>query len=80
MKTTVIISKSRDTYTADLVGRFGGGHSGKAGMTSFDAAAMAARYMLRYAQTNPEGGELMAPPEVLEHVPRHLWSIPPTAE
>lgn len=31
--------------------------------------------MLEYAQTNPNGGDLMAPSEVLELVPNHLRSI-----
>ena len=31
--------------------------------------------MIEYAQANPEGGDLMAPPEVLELVPAHLRSI-----
>jgi hypothetical protein len=32
--------------------------------------------MLRYAAANPEGGDLMAPPEVMEMVPEHLRSVP----
>jgi hypothetical protein len=31
--------------------------------------------MCDYAQTNKEGGDLMAPPEVLELVPEHLRSV-----
>jgi hypothetical protein len=31
--------------------------------------------MLEYAQSNPDGGDLMAPPEVLDLVPAHLRSI-----
>jgi hypothetical protein len=36
--------------------------------------------MIEYAQSNPEGGELMAPPDVMEYVPDHLRSIPAHAE
>jgi hypothetical protein len=32
--------------------------------------------MIQYAQSNPEGGDLMAPPEVLDLVPEHLRSVP----
>lgn len=80
MRSTVIISKRGDGYISTVAGRFGGGHQGaRCGLTPFDAAASAARYMIEYAQSNPEGGDLMAPPEVLEHVPEHLHSVPATA-
>jgi hypothetical protein len=76
MRTTVIIRKRGAGYISDVSGRFGGGHSGsRAGLTPFDAATTAARYMVEYAQSNQEGGDLMAPPEVLELVPEHLRSI-----
>jgi hypothetical protein len=32
--------------------------------------------MIRYASINPDGGDLMAPAEVLDLVPEHLRSIP----
>ena len=77
MKTTVIITKRGEGYISSIQGRFGGGHTGaRAGLTPFDTAATAARYMIEYAQSNPEGGILMAPPEVMEHVPEHLRSVP----
>ncbi len=76
MRTTVIIRKRGDGYVSDVSGKFGGGHSGsRCGLTPYDAAASAAKYMIEYAQSNPEGGDLMAPPEVLELVPAHLHSI-----
>lgn len=77
MRTTVIIAKRGEGYISTVSGKFGGGHQGaRAGLTPFEAAAAAARYMIEYAQSNPEGGDLMAPPEVLEQVPEHLRSIP----
>lgn len=77
MRATIIIRKRGEGYIADVSGRFGGGHKGtRAGITPFDAATTAARYMIEYAQSNPEGGDLMAPPEVMDHVPPHLRSIP----
>lgn len=79
MRTTVIITKRGDGYISTVSGRHGGGHQGaRCGLTPFDAAASAARYMIEYAQSNPEGGDLVAPPEVLEHVPGHLHSVPAT--
>ena len=78
MRTTVIITRRGEGYISTVSGRFGGGHQGaRAGLTAYDAAARAARLMIEYAQGNPNGGDLMAPPEVLELVPEHLRSIAP---
>lgn len=79
MRSTIIISKRGPGYISTVSGRFGGGHQGaRCGLTAQDAAAAAARYMIEYAQSNPEGGDLMAPPEVMDFVPAHLRSIPPS--
>lgn len=79
MRTTVIITKRGEGYISTVSGQFGGGHQGaRCGLTPFDAAAKAASYMIQYAQGNPDGGDLMAPPEVLELVPEHLRSIAAT--
>lgn len=78
MRTTVIISKRGKGYISTVSGQFGGRHQGaRCGLTPFDAAAKAASYMLQ-AQSNPAGGDLMAPPEVLELVPAHLRNIAAT--
>lgn len=77
MRSSIIITKRGVGYISTVSGRFGDGHQGaRAGLSPYDAAASAARYMIEYAQSNPEGGDLMAPPEVLERVPKHLRSIP----
>ena len=79
MRTTIIIRARGEGYISTVSGRFGGGHEGaRVGLTPFDAAAKAASFMIAYAQSNPEGGDLMAPPEVLELVPAHLRSIAAT--
>jgi hypothetical protein len=79
MRSTIIITKRGDGYISSVSGKFGGGHQGaRCGLTPFEAAAKAAEYMIGYAQSNPEGGDLMAPPEVLELVPAHLRSIAAT--
>jgi hypothetical protein len=76
MRTTVIIQKRGAGYISTVQGQFGGGHSGaRAGLTAYDAAARAAQLMIEYAQSNPAGGDLMAPPEVLELVPAHLRKV-----
>lgn len=76
MRTTVIIQKRGEGYISAVSGRHGGGHSGaRAGLTAYDAAARAAQLMIEYAQSNPEGGDLMAPPEVIEQVPPHLRAV-----
>jgi hypothetical protein len=76
MRTTVIIQKRGEGYISNVSGKHGGGHKGaRAGLTPYDAGAQAAKLMVEYAQTNDEGGDLMAPPEVLELVPAHLRSI-----
>jgi hypothetical protein len=73
MRTSVIITKRGDSYISQVAGKFGGGHRGvTAGKKPYEAAVHAARMMIEYAQTNSEGGDLMAPPEVLDHVPLHL--------
>lgn len=78
MKTTIIIIKRGEGYTATIGETTGTVLQGaRCGLTPHDAAAWAATMMLRYASpdANPEGGVLMAPPEVLELVPEHLRKI-----
>jgi len=76
MRSTVIITKRGEGYISSVTGKFGGGHTGaRAGLTPYDAAAHAAELMQRYALTNNEGGDLMAPPEVMELVPQQLRSV-----
>lgn len=78
MRSTIIINKRGEGYVSSVHGKFGGGHTGaRCGLTPYDAAAKAAQYMIEYAQSNPEGGDLMAPPEVLDLVPEHLRTIAP---
>jgi hypothetical protein len=81
MRSTIIINKRGEGYIATASGKFGGGYQGaRCGLTPQEAALFAGRAMIQYAQSNPEGGDLMAPPEVLELVPAHLRSIAAKAE
>ena len=76
MRSTIIITKRGSGYISTVSGKFGGGHTGaRCGVEPHEAAASAARLMIEYAQSNDEGGDLMAPPEVLELVPEHLRQI-----
>ena len=78
MKTTIIITKRGEGYIATIGARTGTVAQGaRCGLTPLEAATYAATMMLRYAapDCNPEGGVLMAPPEVLDLVPEHLRSI-----
>lgn len=77
MRASVVISKRGEHYYSSVVGKFGGGHTNaRAGLTPYDAAVTAAQLMQRYAISNNEGGDLMAPPEVLEFVPESLRNVP----
>ncbi len=76
MRASVIIEKRGTGYFATVSGKFGGGYMGAAaGDTAEEAAAFAAREMVRYAQSNSDGGDLIAPSEVAHLVPPHLQSI-----
>ena len=76
MRTTIIIEKRGPGYICTAHGAKGGGYNGaRAGLDPAAAARFAAAAMIRYAQLNPEGGDLMAPPEVLALVPEHLRKI-----
>lgn len=59
-------------YMARVSDRYGDTHAGD---TAAEAALFAIRAMRRYACTNPEGGDLVAPPDVLAHVPRELRAV-----
>lgn len=77
MRSIVIISKRGEGYIATVSGKFGGGFQGaRCGLTPSDAAMAAAGWMISYAQSNREGGDLMAPAEVMKLIPEHLRSIP----
>jgi hypothetical protein len=76
MRTIVIIRNRSGKYFSTVSGQHGGGHTGaRAGLDKHEAAARGVELMLRYAVENPEGGDLMAPPEVMELVPEHLRRV-----
>lgn len=72
MRTLITIRKRGTGYIIDVTGAHGGGYQGRqCGLDPYAAATAAASAMAQYAalSSNPEGGDLMAPPEVMEHVP-----------
>jgi len=76
MRSTIIIEKRGRGYVCTVNGREGGGYRlARAGLDEAAAGAFAAREMIRYALGNPEGGDLVAPSEVLAFVPPHLHSV-----
>lgn len=76
MRSTVIIEHRHDRYYGTVSDHNGLARvEARAGLTPEQAAAFAAKCMIQHAQPNPDGGDLMAPPEVLELVPAHLRSI-----
>lgn len=76
MRATIIIEKKEGIYRGSAIGKFGGGYRfAFAGASAAEAGAFAAREMARYAITNSEGGDLVAPPEIMEIVPAQLRSV-----
>ena len=76
MRTIVIIEKHGHGYIGTITDNSGSERIGvRCGLEPYDAAAKAAKFMIKYAASNPDGGDLMAPPEVLELVPEHLRVI-----
>ncbi len=68
----VIVYKSAGAYRITVAGRFGGGFSTTRSGTPADVAPFVAAQMQRYAASNPHGGTLVAPPEIMELVPASL--------
>ncbi len=78
MRAYVTIYESRGKYLADTSGEHGGGAGGLfAGLTHMEAAEFAIRQMLRYRRCRG-GAKLIAPPEVLAHVPEDLREVDPS--
>lgn len=76
MRTLITIRKRGAGYIIDISAASGLIRQGsQCGLSPYDAATTAAREMSTYASENPDGGDLMAPPEVLELVPPTWRSI-----
>lgn len=71
VRTTVIVKKRGAGYVATVAGPDDGAPNGaRIGLAPSEAAASAAELMMRWCRET--GGDLLAPPEVLELVPPHL--------
>lgn len=75
MRVTVLIRRRGRGYIASVTGVDGGPQGARAGLTPDAAAATAAELMHTYAVRQRDGGDLMAPPEVLALVPIGLRSV-----
>ncbi|MEQ1636729.1 MAG: hypothetical protein ABL903_08545 [Methylococcales bacterium] len=76
MKTTVIVREYQGGYQVTVsTGQGVGEMVYVVSDQPFDAAAAATEAMAKWGVTNEEGAELMAPQEVLELVPEHLWYV-----
>lgn len=76
MRSRVIIEKHGDHYTSSVYGKYGGGHTrAHAGKTAGEAASRAANFMVCFCRPNDEGGDLIAPQEILDLVPANLHQI-----
>jgi hypothetical protein len=77
MRSTIIIKIRGYGYVATVGAQ--SGHTvmqgARIGITPYDAATRAAELMLQYSALNSDGGDLMAPPEILALVPPHLHSV-----
>ena len=65
MKTKITITKAAGGYIINVQGRFGGGHRGFVASPE-EAAERAKDARARFLDTNPEGGDIEGPDEVLE--------------
>ena len=78
MRTLIIIMKRGAGYVVSASDQSGPRQiMVRCGLTPYDAAARATVLMMEHGRNNPEGGDIMAPPEVMEFVPEHLRSIQP---
>jgi hypothetical protein len=77
MRSLVIVRRRGPHYITDASGKFGGGFRGAGATTDpAQAACFAASMVARYSISNPDGGDLIAPPEVLALIPARLHDIP----
>ena len=80
MRTLITIRKRGAGYIMDVATEHGLVRQGaQCGITPYESATAAASAMAQYAalSSNPDGGDLMAPPEVMEHVPQAWRCIDP---
>ena len=76
METTIIIAKREGIYVSTVSSQFGEEYSNRPiGRTPDEAASAATQLMIEYAVSNPDGGELIALPEIYALVPHHLHKI-----
>jgi hypothetical protein len=73
----ITVYKSGGGYRVTVAGRFGGGFATTRSGDPAEVAPFVAAQMQRYAQTNPHGGSLVAPPEIANLIPANLREVLP---
>ena len=74
MKAKYIIEKRGAGYISDLFSDRATKRGERCGLTPHAAATSASRYL---AQLTYSGAAVVAPPDVVEHIPEHLRNIEP---
>lgn len=73
MRGSVIIERRhRGQYSITVADKIGGGYTRYFTGDAHQVAAEAAVEIIRYAQSNPDGADLIAPSDVCAIVPAHL--------
>lgn len=75
MRSTLVIRKHGQGYIATANNLPGGVSGARIGLTVEEAAIRAAELMAQVAASNYQGGDLVAPAEILERVPKHLHAV-----
>jgi hypothetical protein len=76
METTIIIAKREGVYVSTVSSQSGEEYSNRPiGRNPEEAAAAATQLMIDHAINNPDGGELIALPEIYALVPKHLHKV-----
>ena len=77
MRTLITVRKRGDGYIMDVSGSHGVTFRGnQCGLKPYDAATVAASMMAYCCALHDDGGDLMAPPEVMDLVPEAWRNVP----
>ena len=76
-KSRIMVHATAGGYRIHVAGRFGGGFAATRPGTPAEVAPFIGAQIMRYTLSNPLGGYLMAPPEIMDLIPEDLRSIEP---
>lgn len=83
MRTVISVSKCHRTlaWEIDIVTQNGRPLKGlRAGRTPSEAAARAASYAICHCIENPQGGDIVAPSDIMALIPEHLRNVKPRGQ